>query len=59
MPSGPAMRPFFMRNNALSTSSTVMAAFGSYTSNLARLESQWQAHWARNQVQAHKSRKEK
>jgi hypothetical protein len=27
----------------------------SYTGNLARLGSQWQAHWARKQVQAHKS----
>jgi hypothetical protein len=31
----------------------------SYIGNLARLGSQWQAHWARKQVQAHKSRKEK
>jgi hypothetical protein len=35
------------------------AHFGSYIGNLARLGSQWQAHWARKQVQAHKSRKEK
>jgi hypothetical protein len=34
------------------------AWLGSYTGNLARLGSQWQAHWARKQVQAHKSRKE-